>query len=116
SYKGTVIAADEWGGAIKRMNVPPARKGSWEDLLHQQGAHDKILFSSELKQNEALMKSIGHRAIGVVYNPARESGNYVPSVIPNRYDAFIYIDQTKALSPLGTTPKNEPPDTYPSGY
>jgi erythromycin esterase-like protein len=116
SYKGTVIAAGEWGGAIERMNVPAAKKGSWEDLLHQQGAHDKILFSSELKQNEALMKPIGHRAIGVVYNPARESGNYVPSVIPNRYDAFIYIDQTKALSPLGTTPKNEPPDTYPSGY
>jgi erythromycin esterase-like protein len=116
SYKGTVIAADEWGGKIKTMKMPAAQKGSWEELLHREGAENKILFSSELRKEEALMKSLGHRAIGVVYNPARESGNYVPSIIPNRYDAFIFIDQTNALHPLGTLPKNEPPDTYPSGY
>ncbi|MET1014068.1 MAG: erythromycin esterase family protein, partial [Paenisporosarcina sp.] len=41
------------------------------------------------------------RAIGVVYNPEYEAfGNYVPSKMGNRYDAFIYIDETKALSPL----------------
>ena len=27
-------------------------------------------------------------------------GNYVPSQIGNRYDAFIYIDETKALIPI----------------
>jgi erythromycin esterase-like protein len=116
SYKGSVIAADAWGGAIKTMTVPAAKKGSWEEWLHRMGPENKILYSSELRQHETAMASIGHRAIGVVYDPAQESGNYVPSIIPNRYDAFIFIDQTKALRPLGTPPKNEPPDTYPSGY
>lgn len=116
SYSGTVIAADEWGASIEAMKVPQAQKGSWEELLHREGAENKLLLSSELKANESLTKSIGHRAIGVVYNPNQERGNYVPSVIPNRYDAFLFIDQTKALRPLGTQPRNEPPDTYPSGY
>jgi len=116
SYKGSVIAADEWGGPIEVMNVPAAQKGSWEELLHRQSAENKILFSNELANVAALKNPIGHRAIGVQYDPARENGNYVPSVIPNRYDAFIFIDQTKALRPLGTAARNEPPDTYPSGY
>ena len=43
----------------------------------------------------------GHRAIGVVYHPDREShGNYVPSVLPYRYDAMLYIDHSHALRPL----------------
>ncbi|HLJ56354.1 MAG TPA: erythromycin esterase family protein [Chthonomonadaceae bacterium] len=58
----------------------------------------------------------GHRAIGVVYQPAFEQwGNYVPTVLPDRYDAFLYIDETHALHPLHIQPSAdaEPPETYP---
>jgi erythromycin esterase len=116
SYRGTVIASDEWGGPIETMNVPVAQRGSWEALLHRQGAGNKIIFSDELRANKSLSGSIGHRAIGVQYNPSNEGGNYVPTVIPSRYDAFIFFDRTNALRPLGTAARNEPPDTYPSGY
>jgi erythromycin esterase len=116
SYSGSVIASNTWGGPILRMEAPAAPRDSWEGLLHAQGATNKIILSSELRDNAALQKSIGHRAIGVVYNPAREQGNYVPSIIPKRYDAFVYIDQTTALHPINTPVKREPPDTYPSGY
>jgi erythromycin esterase-like protein len=45
--------------------------------------------------------TIGHRAIGVVYDPEIEQyGNYVPSRLSKRYDAFIYVEETHALSPL----------------
>ncbi len=60
----------------------------------------------------------GHRAIGVVYRPQYESyGNYVPTVLPHRYDAFLYLDQTEALQPLHTVEIHsaEAPETYPSG-
>ncbi|HEX8350817.1 MAG TPA: erythromycin esterase family protein, partial [Hymenobacter sp.] len=116
SYEGKVIAADYWGGAIRSMQVPKAQPGTWEALLHSLGDTNRILLSSEIAAIEQLQKPIGHRAIGVVYNPASERGNYVPSRIAKRYDAFIYIDRTTALHPLGTQPKNEPPDTYPTGY
>lgn len=35
-----------------------------------------------------------------VYHPENERGNYVPTVLSARYDAFIYLDQTHALQPL----------------
>ena len=102
THRGTVIAADEWGIQHKEITVPPARKDSWEDALHRAGAFDKMLIFT--KENRALFGDwIGHRAIGVVYNPDYEAyGNYVPSKVGYRYDAFIYIEQTKALSPIKT--------------
>jgi hypothetical protein len=60
----------------------------------------------------------GHRAIGVVYNPHIERwGNYVPTLLARRYDAFIFLDGTDALDPLHMPVhvSAEPPETYPSG-
>ena len=60
----------------------------------------------------------GHRAIGVVYRPQFEQyGNYVPTVLPRRYDAFMYLDETHAVDPLHMPVRigGEPPETYPSG-
>jgi erythromycin esterase-like protein len=100
THRGTVIAAEEWGVPFQQIEVPPAIKDSWEDFMHNSGAFNKLLLFN--KQNRHLFVDwIGHRAIGVVYTPVFEAyGNYVPSKIGNRYDAFIYMDQTKALSPL----------------
>ena len=100
THRGTVIASNEWGLPYKEIEVPPARKESWEAALHNAGAYDKLLIFNE--ENRSIFNSwIGHRAIGVVYHPEFEAyGNYVPSKIGSRYDAFIYMDQTKALSPI----------------
>jgi erythromycin esterase len=56
-------------------------------------------------------------AIGVVYNPAFEHlGNYVPSIVPLRYDAFIFLDETMALHALPLQPdQQEVPETFPFG-
>lgn len=100
SYQGSVIAGEGWGAPMQRMPVPPARAGSWEALLHTAGSHDRLLIFGE-DEPEAMREPRGHRAIGVVYNPAHERyGNYVPTVLPLRYDAFLYLDQTRALQPL----------------
>jgi erythromycin esterase-like protein len=101
TYKGTVIAADSWGASIERMIVPPAQEGSWEEYLHRHGHHDQLLIFYQDKDHSILQNPIDHRAIGVVYNPGYEQwGNYVPTILPQRYDAFIYVDETKALEPL----------------
>jgi len=53
----------------------------------------------------------------VVYDPDREYyGNYVPSIIPDRYDAFVFIDESRALHPIKTLTKSDiTPETYPWG-
>jgi erythromycin esterase-like protein len=100
------------------MPVPPAREGSWEDILHRIGEEDKLLVFAEAEEESRLLKPRAHRAIGVVYDPANKRfGNYVPTVLPRRYDAFLYVDETQALHPLPIRAREdgEPPETFPSG-
>ena len=118
SYSGTVIAGKSWGAATQKMELPEAKKGSIEHLLHKSGDANKLLLMDDFIKNDVLMENrIGHRAVGVVYHPAYEQyGNYVPSVLPLRYDAFIYLDKTRALYPLHVQPDgHQIPDTYPFG-
>jgi erythromycin esterase-like protein len=103
SYQGSVIAGHSWGSPLEEMQVPSAIQNSWEELLHRVSAEDKLLLFDHDKEPENEFV-VGHRAIGVVYHPQRERGNYVPTVITKRYDAFVYIDRTKALSPLAVEP------------
>jgi erythromycin esterase-like protein len=103
SDHGTVIAANAWESPLRTMRVPQARAGSWEHMLHHTQPANKLILLKELATDPRFTRSIGHRAIGVVYNPGSEQGNYVPSVLPQRYDAFMYIDETHALRPLPNT-------------
>ncbi len=85
---------------MEEMKVPPAIKNSWEELLHRNGAWDQLLVIDDAENPALDEMMVGHRAIGVVYHPERERGNYVPTVISKRYNAFIYLNHTKALRPL----------------
>jgi hypothetical protein len=98
------------------MNVPRAQVNSWESVLHEAEANDKLLLMDELRPALGIEVPRGHRAIGVIYHPTHEAGNYVPSVMADRYDAFLYFDETEALHPLHIQPEStEPPETYPWG-
>jgi erythromycin esterase len=116
SYEGSVIAAREWGEKMRRMQVPPAREGSWEHLLKQSVAGNQLFLSKDLEKID-IAYPLGHRAIGVVYNPEVERwGNYVPSLLPLRYEAFIYLEKSQALHPLHIMPDgHQMPETYPWG-
>ncbi len=121
SHRGDVVAADRWGANLETMPVPPAREGSYEHVFHEAGQReneggDWLLFSDDLGDEAPLAEPRGHRAIGVVYDPAHESGNYVPTVLPERYDAFVHVDETAALHPVSTHEDREKlPDLYPWG-
>ena len=113
SNEGTVMAGYNWGAPMEEMQMPAAKKDSWEYLLHKTGAYDKLIFSKDIKD---LTTPIGHRAIGVVYDPDYEYGNYVSSNIPMRYEAFLYLDRTNAVHPLHIKPDGlQMPETYPWG-
>src|SRR5262249_40536254 len=118
SYHGRVIAGREWGAPYEVMTEPPAREGSWEAVLQAAFDGDRLLlFGDGVPADWTAWR--GHRAIGVVYRPQYEAwGNYVPTVLPRRYDAFLYMDRTEALRPLprrARAGEEDVPDTYPSG-
>jgi erythromycin esterase len=112
-----VIAADSWGARLEEMTVPPAQEGSYEHIFERAGGRDCLLVTENLTDESPLARPRGHRAIGVVYHPAHESGNYVPTVLPDRYDAFVYFGETNALHPLDIhVDRNAVPDLYPWGF
>ena len=115
SYRGSVVAAERWGADLEEMPVPVAREGSYEHVFHRAGGRDRLLLTDDL-DDSALAEPRGHRAIGVVYRPERERGNYVPTVLPERYDAFLYLDETRALHPIEThVDRDAVADLYPWG-
>ncbi|HEY3244379.1 MAG TPA: erythromycin esterase family protein [Phycisphaerae bacterium] len=118
THHGYVIAGDYWDAPMQRMRVPAASPGSWEDVLHEADAGDYSLLLDPRAAPDILLEPRPHRAIGVVFQPGREYfGNYVPTVLPQRYDALLYIDESRALHPLHLEPHtgHDPPETYPWG-
>jgi erythromycin esterase len=119
TYNGKVIAATGWSMPMKEMSMPDARPGSWEEALHEAyEGENRLLIMEDLLKSDNFDHHWRHRAIGVVYHPSREQyGNYVPSIMPQRYDAFIHIDTTSALHPLHLkADSHQTPETYPWGY
>ncbi len=95
---GTVRAGYSWEGRGEVMDIPQPMQGSYEELFSRM-EHEKMLYLfTEEKRTGKLMEPRGHRAIGVVYDPDREHlGNYVETVLPERYDAFIFFQTTQVI-------------------
>lgn len=118
SHRGSVIASDFWGGPVRRMPVPEARSGSVEALLHEAAPDEDSLFVfPDGASPEWAREVLSHRAIGVIYRPRSErAGNYVPTILARRYDAFIHCDHTSALNPFHHfEPATGEVETYPHG-
>ncbi|MEV4759637.1 erythromycin esterase family protein [Micromonospora sp. NPDC049559] len=121
SYAGNVIAAPRWGAPAEVMVVPPARSGSLEHRLHSTLPERALLqltgaAAATATGPEWLAGPVEHRAIGVVYDPSFEQwGNYVPTRLARRYDAFVWCDQSSALRPLAARTAPGELETYPAG-
>lgn len=98
---GEVLAGRQWGGAMQTMTIPEAMEGSYEYIFTQTGLESFLLLFHNDENNRPLMQQRGHRAIGVVYQPeADQTNNFVNTILPERYDAFIFFDRTEALKAL----------------
>ncbi|WIX99314.1 erythromycin esterase family protein [Amycolatopsis mongoliensis] len=95
THRGSVVAADHWGGSVRRTTVAQARPDSLEGVLHDAapGEDSLYVFDDDAGWAHELR---GHRAIGVVH----DRGGYVPTVPAARYDAFVHCDETTAITPL----------------
>ncbi len=122
TYEGSVTASDAWGDRPRHLPVPQAMPESFDNVFHQTGLERFLLLTKPLREHDkadGLNDWRGQRAIGVVYHPEYERGNYVPTMLADRYDAYIHLDRTTAVRPLGIEPSWEGPlslDTYPTGY
>ena len=117
-HRGSVLAASSWGTPEQVFPMPQARTGSHEDVLHDTLARPSVLVFSDDRSGPWLSAWMGHRGIAVVYDPEREESNYVPTRIGQRYDALIWLEQTRSLRPLHHEGRPQEPEleTEPTGF
>ncbi|MEU8123744.1 erythromycin esterase family protein [Spirillospora sp. NPDC049024] len=98
---GEVVAAPAWGAPMEVMHVPPPERGSLEEVLAESELHrGMFIVPPEPDKPAFLTGTLGHRAIGVVYDPDLDRRQYVPTRLAERYDALCWFRITSALLPL----------------
>jgi protein-L-isoaspartate(D-aspartate) O-methyltransferase len=120
THSGTVAAATDWDEPMEVKDVRPSLPESYERLCHDSGvprflldlregvAHDAVV--------EALLEPRLERFIGVVYRPDTERwSHYTQAVLPNQFDAWVWFDETEAVTPLPGAEQPGEDDTYPFG-
>lgn len=99
--QGRVNAGSYWGAPMSVMTIPQAQPGSIEAVFSKlEPDAFYVLFGDEERRFEPLDQLIGNRAIGVIYDPRRDYAQYVASRVAQRYDSFIFIKKTQALTPV----------------
>jgi erythromycin esterase-like protein len=117
--RGTVAAADDWDQPMKIMRVTPARDDSYERVFRQSGIARSLTTLGDPRQRElrdALSQPRLERAIGVVYRPETEFySHYFEAVLPEQFDAYVWFEETSAVTPLSAARPEGVPETYPFG-
>jgi len=116
---GTVAAASDWGADMQVKSVRPARDDSYEHAFLLAG-HARSLTDWRGSAGRDLADLLRHplleRAIGVVYRPETERmSHYFEAVLAEQFDAFIWFQETKAVTPLGHEHVRGAPETWPFG-
>jgi erythromycin esterase-like protein len=63
-----------------------------------------------------LSEPLLERAIGVIYRPETErASHYFEAVLAEQFDAFVWFEQTRAVTPLGRERPHGAPETWPFG-
>jgi erythromycin esterase-like protein len=117
--RGTVAAASDWDGPMQVKSVRPARADSYEHAFRKAGlARSLTEWRSRGRHDlvDALRESMLERAIGVIYRPESElTSHYFEAVLAEQFDAYVWIEETHAVTPLPASRPQGVPDTYPFG-
>jgi erythromycin esterase-like protein len=120
THTGTVAAADDWDEPMKIKRVRPSLEGTYERMSHDSGMARFLLdlrveeIGRELK--EALGEERLERFIGVIYRPETERwSHYSECVLHKQFDAWVWFDETTAVTPLPGETRPGEEETYPFG-
>ena len=117
--RGTVAAASDWGEPMEVKTVRPARRDSYEYAFRKTGLNRALADWRRKPDGElatALREPLLERAIGVVYRPDTEYlSHYFEAVLAEQFDAYVWFEETHAVTPLPAGRPHGAPETYPFG-
>jgi erythromycin esterase-like protein len=117
--RGTVAAASDWDSPMEIKTVLPARTDSFEHIFHRAG-HARSLTDWRARDKNELREALAEprleRAIGVVYRPDTELlSHYFRAVLSEQFDAFVWFETTRAITPIDGEAGTGTPEAYPFG-
>ena len=114
THSGTVAAADDWDMPMSIKQVVPSLKDSHERLCHDTGVPSFLL---DLRQRPAFaMEERLERFIGVIYRPRTERwSHYSEAVLGEQFDAWVWFDETRAVTPLSDVHGAQEAEMWPYG-
>jgi erythromycin esterase-like protein len=120
THTGTVAAADDWDEPMRIKRVRPSLEGSHERMSHDSGMPRFLLDLRPEEIGRELREALGEerleRFIGVIYRPETERwSHYSECVLPRQFDAWVWFDETEAVTPLPGEQRPGEDETYPFG-
>jgi erythromycin esterase-like protein len=119
THGGTVACASDWGEPMEIKPINPSRPDSYERLAHASGVERFLLDLREgvhdpLRQR--LLEPRLERFIGVIYRPETERwSHYSGCSLPGQFDAWVWFDESRAVTPLATGRRPGADETWPFG-
>ena len=117
--RGTVAAASDWDEPMEVKQVLPSRPDSYERLFLDAGVARGLLDLRSGVHDEVrarLAEPRLERFIGVIYRPETERwSHYSQASLPSQFDAWVWFEQTRAVTPLPTRMREGEEETYPFG-
>jgi len=116
---GTVAAASEWDAPMETKDIRPPHPDSYEALCHGVNL-ERFLWDFRKEHPPEFLRLLNQqrlqRYIGVIYRPESErASHYSYATLPDQYDAFVWFDQTQAVTALPTLTNTTEDETYPFG-
>ena len=120
THIGTVAAADDWDEPMQVKRVRPSLPGSHESICHEAAVPSFLLDlrdgAIDVEVREALSEPRLERFIGVIYRPETERwSHYSHAILPRQFDAWVWFDETEAVTPLPGEQRPGEDETYPFG-
>ena len=120
THTGTVAAADDWDEPMRIKPVRASLAESYERVSHDSGVERFLL---DLRDTEVdgrlrgeLMEPRLERFIGVIYRPETERwSHYSEAILSRQFDAWVWFDETEAVTPLPGEQRPGEDETYPFG-
>jgi erythromycin esterase-like protein len=123
THAGTVACASDWDAPMEIKSVRPSLPESHERQAHNSGV-ERFLLDLRPGVNGFAQRALAdprlQRFIGVIYRPETERwSHYVECRLPEQFDAWVWFDQTTAVTPLGGAEADDhesgAEDTWPFG-
>lgn len=116
---GAVACASDWDAPVEIKTIRPALPDSHERQSHNAGV-DRFLLDLRPGVNTALRRDLAdprlERFIGVIYRPETERwSHYAECRLPEQFDAWVWFDETRAVTPLSGPVTAGEDETWPFG-